>query len=104
YRTVSLELNDKFFNGDNININVANSLEIINIPIEFNYLKLDTPYHAAQMSKLGILDSYHQYLTDLHEYEKQQNIQSDTGAVNLNVIQPPVIPKEIEEYAKEYAK
>ncbi|MGL5803749.1 MAG: hypothetical protein ACRCX7_14440, partial [Cetobacterium sp.] len=63
---------------------------------------LDTPYHATQMSKLGILDSYHSYLTELHEYEKQQNSQSDTGVMNLNVIQPPIIPKEVEAYAKEY--
>ncbi|MGL5648290.1 MAG: phosphodiester glycosidase family protein [Clostridium sp.] len=63
---------------------------------------LDTPYHATQMSKLGILDSYHNYLTDLHEYEKQQKTQSDTGVMNLNVIQPPIIPTEVEEYAKEY--
>lgn len=64
--------------------------------------QLDTPYHAAQMSKLGMLDSYHNYLTKLHEYEKSQNTQSDTGVMNLNVIQPPVIPAKVEEYAKEY--
>ncbi|MGL5798411.1 MAG: hypothetical protein ACRCYT_09430 [Cetobacterium sp.] len=62
--------------------------------------QLDTPYHATNMQKLGILDSYHNYLTELHEYEKSQNVPE--GVMNLNVIQPPVIPKEIEEYAKEY--
>lgn len=62
--------------------------------------QFDTPYHAAQMSSLGILDSYHSYLTELHEYEKSQNVPE--GVMNLNVVQPPVIPKEIEEYAKEY--
>ncbi|MGL4645956.1 MAG: hypothetical protein ACRDAG_01085 [Cetobacterium somerae] len=64
--------------------------------------QLDTPYHATQMSKLGILDSYHQYLTELHEYEKSQNAQSDAGVMNLNVIQQPVIPTKVEAYAKEY--
>lgn len=63
---------------------------------------LDTPHHATQMSKLGILDDYHNYLTELHEYEKQQNTQSDSEIMNLNVIQPPTIPTEVEAYAKEY--
>ncbi|MGL5713998.1 MAG: hypothetical protein ACRCX2_13335 [Paraclostridium sp.] len=64
--------------------------------------QLDTPYHASNMQKLGILDSYYNYLTELHEYEKQQNAKYDTGVMNLNVIQPPVIPVEVGEYAKEY--
>ncbi|MGL5798410.1 MAG: right-handed parallel beta-helix repeat-containing protein [Cetobacterium sp.] len=76
-----------------------------NIPLVVNVEtleQLDTPYHATQMSKLGILDDYHNYLTELHEYEKSQNVQSDSGVMNLNVIQPPVIPTEVEAYAKEY--
>lgn len=68
----------------------------------YNLNKLNTPYHASNMQKLGILDSYHQYLTELHEYEKQQNIQSDTSIMKLNILQPPSIPLEVEEYAKEY--
>lgn len=63
---------------------------------------LDTPYHATQMAKLGILDSYHNYLSELHEYEKSQNVQSDSGIMNLNILQSPVIPVEVKEYAKEY--
>ncbi|MGL5594784.1 MAG: glycosyl hydrolase family 28-related protein [Cetobacterium sp.] len=65
-------------------------------------VQLDTPYHASNMQKLGILDSYHSYLSELHEYEKSQNIQSNTDIMNLNVIQPPIIPTEVEEYAKEF--
>ena len=64
--------------------------------------QLDTPYHASNMQKLGILDSYHNYLTELHEYEKSQNVQSDSEVMNLNILQPPVIPTGVEEYAKEY--
>lgn len=64
--------------------------------------QLDTPYHATNMQKLGILYSYHNYLTELHEYEKQQSVQSDSEIINLNVLQPPVIPTEVEAYAKEY--
>lgn len=63
-------------------------------------LELDTPYHASNMQKLGILDSYYNYLSELHEYEKSQNVPE--GVMSLNVVQPPVTPKEIEEYAKEY--
>ena len=63
---------------------------------------LDTPYHATQKSKLGILDKYHNYLTELRQYEKSQIVQSDSEIMNLNILQPPVIPVEVEEYAKEY--
>ncbi|MGL5714998.1 MAG: hypothetical protein ACRCX2_18425 [Paraclostridium sp.] len=61
---------------------------------------LDTPYHASNMQKLGILDEYHNYLSESHEYEKSQNVQD--GTMNLNIPQPPVIPAEVETYAKEY--
>lgn len=79
-----------FQNGDkkSLTINIATAL--------------DTPYHASNMQKRGILDSYHNYLTELHEYEKSKNIQSDSQIMNLNILQPPVIPVKVEEYAKEY--
>ncbi|MEG1286966.1 MAG: hypothetical protein RSD13_02800 [Clostridium sp.] len=82
-------------NGIPANENDGNRLENIT-----TLNSLDTPYHASNMSKLGILDSYHNYLSELHEFEKSQNVPE--GVMNLNVVQPPVIPKEIEEYAKEY--
>lgn len=41
-------------------------------------------------------------ISELHEYEKSQNIQSDSEIMNLNVLQPPAIPLEVGEYAKEY--
>lgn len=64
--------------------------------------QLDTPYHATQMQKLGILNSYHNYLSELYQYEKFQNAQLDSEIMNLNILQPPKIPLEVEEYAKEY--
>ncbi|MGL5712181.1 MAG: hypothetical protein ACRCX2_04120 [Paraclostridium sp.] len=98
-----------YYKVNNKNVGNIFGLDILNTFVKLPFFRytplhvtLDTPYHATQMSKLGILDPYHNYLTDLHEYEKQQNTQSDTGVMNLNILQPPVIPTKVEEYAKEY--
>ncbi len=64
--------------------------------------KLSDEYYVEEMKSRGIYGIYEEYAKNVHEYEKYQNVQSDSEIMNLNVLQPPTIPLEVEEYAKEY--
>ncbi|MGL5712357.1 MAG: hypothetical protein ACRCX2_05005 [Paraclostridium sp.] len=89
--------------------NTLNNLLVnVYVDVELEYedtisrLLVLNPVLKQELEKRGIYEDYARYAKELHEYEKQQNIQSDTGVMNLNVIQPPAIPEKVEEYAKEY--
>lgn len=60
--------------------------------------QLNTPYYTSKMEEQGILGKYYAYLDELHEYEKQSN----SEIMTLEIRQAPILPKVIEDFAKEY--
>ncbi|MGL5190451.1 MAG: hypothetical protein ACRC7S_12475 [Cetobacterium sp.] len=61
---------------------------------------LDTPYYTLKMQQQGIYDDYVEYRDELHEYEKAQNQEEDT--MLLPVIQEPVVPESVKQFAEKY--
>ncbi|MEG1142659.1 MAG: hypothetical protein RSE41_09505 [Clostridia bacterium] len=61
-------------------------------------VQLNTPYYTTKMQEEGILGEYYAYLDQLHEYEKQSN----NEIMTLEIKQEPILPKVIEDFAREH--
>lgn len=69
------------------------------ITVSSTMLSLDTPYYTRKMQQQGIYDEYVAYRDELHYYE---NSQTTDETMLLPVLQEPVIPESVKQFAEKY--